>query len=84
MRRYRLKSEVEANIAQFHLSTPDISHLLLLWVMDIDLPQNTCKYPMSRLSILIFAPISYSDSSAARSADRAWYTLLKGAYTTSM
>ena len=46
--------------------------------------QNFGNYPMSGLSIFHFAPLSNSNSSAARTATCDWYNLLEGEFTSYM
>ena len=82
--RFHLKADVEVTSTQLHLSTPEISHLLFLRVMDLDLPQNTGGSTMYRLSVLHFAPLSCYNYSAARAITYAWDTLLEGPSTSSM
>ena len=80
MRRFYLEANVEATSAQFHLTTPEVLHLILLQVMGLDHNHNIGGYPMSSLSMVHLTPLSNYDSSVAR----VWDTLLEGDSTPSM
>ena len=70
----------------FHPTTLEISHLLLMWVMYLDLTQNTGISPMSGHSNFHFVPLSNFDTSSDRTASYAcaWDTFIKVSSTPSM
>ena len=69
MRHFYLKAEVEATIAQFHLTTPEVLHLLLLKLMGLELTQNIGGPPMSGLYMFHFTFLSDYDSPVALSCN---------------
>ena len=61
-----------------------ISHLLVMYVMNLGLTYDNNVSPMIILFVFDFALLSDSDTSAAHAATCAWDTLLEGTSTPSI
>ena len=66
---------MEVNITKFYIATPNVSHLILLQVMEMEIPPNTGGSPISSFSMFHFALLSDYDASAGRATTRVYYTL---------